>query len=88
MIWAGFNALVPAVHAVDDVITHLVSLDALSRLVTAPGQVCQHELSPVNTTSKPSYGPIDISTDEVDRSSRQFYYENDDVIYCFCANVL
>ena len=35
MIWAGFNALVPAVDAVDDVITHLVSLNALSRLVTA-----------------------------------------------------
>ena len=48
MIWAGFKTLVPAVHTVDDVITHLVSLDALSRLVTAPGQVCQHESFPVS----------------------------------------
>ena len=48
MIWAGVKTLVPAVHAVDDVITHLVSFDALSRLVTAPGQVCQHESFPVS----------------------------------------
>ena len=41
-VWTSFNAFVPAVDAVDDVITHLVSFDALSRLVTAPGQVCQH----------------------------------------------
>ena len=44
MIWAGVKTLVPAVHAVDDVITHLVSFDALSRLVTAPGPICRHEL--------------------------------------------
>ena len=45
-----FTTLIPAVHTVDDVITHLVSLDTLSRLVTAPGQVCQHAS---NITPKP-----------------------------------
>ena len=48
MIWAGFKALVPAVDTVDDVIAHLVSLDTLSRLVTAPRPVCQHESFPVS----------------------------------------
>ena len=51
MIWTSFWALVPAVHTVDDVITHLVSLDTLSRLVTAPGQVCRHELETKTKTT-------------------------------------
>ena len=37
------NAFIPAVHTVYDVITHLVSFDTLSRLVTAQRPICLHE---------------------------------------------